>query len=213
MTGSGKRITWRGIIVFLIGIGILVGLLYSDRNHQLSHTLRSWGWLGIVMAIVVMMLFCVTPIPSEGLLIMYLKVYGIAPGILYAWLGSTLSAVIIFFVVRTVGTPFLRRSVSAEKWEQISDWVERRGSFGLLMARLLPIPAFVVNYAAGVMPAVGLWGYTWTAALSILPYYVGASLVFEGIMKNTSLIFVGLLPIALVGLAGYWLHRISTKRH
>lgn len=163
------------------------------------------------MAIFLMMVLCMTPIPSEGLLIMYLKIYGVGWGIFYAWIGSTLSTFFIYFIAQHFGTPMLKRIVSDERLAQISDWVDRRGSVGLFFARLLPIPAFVVNYTAGVVPSIQLWGYLWTGALSILPYYLGAALMYFGIMTNWLWIVIGFIPLMLVGIAGYMIRQRTKK--
>ncbi|MDP9728237.1 TVP38/TMEM64 family protein [Alicyclobacillus tolerans] len=212
MSTIGKALSWKSLAIFLVGVAIFVAALYADRHHQLSNILKSWGWLGIGAAILLMVFFCMTPIPSEGLLVMYLKVYGIGWGIFYAWLGSTLSALLIYILARTLGVPVIRRFVSEEKWQQVNGWVERKGGLGLLFARLLPIPAFVVNYAAGMMSSVSLWTYVWTAAISIVPYYIGVSLVYAGIMGNNLYLLVGIIPILIVGAGGYWLHQQTKKR-
>lgn len=172
------------MIVFCIGIAILAVLWYFDRHQRITMIIHSWGAFGTIVAILLMAAICMLPIPSEGLLIMYMKVYGIGWGILYAWLGSTVSTVVIFLISRYYGRLMLARVVQHERFEQVSRWVKARGSLGLLVARLLPVPAFIVNYTAGLIPTVRFWSYFWTGVVSILPYYAGAAMVYLGISRG-----------------------------
>lgn len=76
------------------------------------------------------------------------------------------------------------------------------------MARLLPLPAIAVNYAAGVIPSIKFWPYFWTACVSIIPYYIGTALVVIGVAKHTWLWFLaGGLVILAIGSIGYVLGR------
>ena len=193
-------------------VGILVTLivvfLYLDRRNEISSSIQGLGFLGMFIAIVLMAFLHLTPVPSEGLLVLYLKIYGIYLGTLIAWLGSALSTLLIFFIARYYGQRFLQKLVTPERFNMVDNWVKRKGSLGLLIARLLPIPAFLVNYIAGVIPSVKFWPYVLTGALSIIPYYVGTALVFLGVSRAiwVWLIVGGIMIIAFWSL-GYMFNR------
>ncbi len=194
---------------------VLVALFfYLDRRHTLTHVILSWGILGIAASIIVMALLCIVPVPSEFLLIMNMKVYGVWWGIFFGWSGSLIGAWAIFAIARRFGRPLLMRFVSKERFDQIDQWVSSKGALGLLMARLLPLPASVVNYVAGVIRSVRIWDYTWTAAISIIPYYLGAALVFLGIFSRyTVWLFIGGIFIAAFWATSYYLtHNLNKKR-
>lgn len=173
--------------------------------------IQSFGTLGIILAILFMMILCMTPIPSEGLLVMYMRVYGLGMGIIYSWIGSTLSMLVIYLIAKYFGRPMLQKVVSPNRFDQVNEWVRRHGTIGLLAARLLPIPAFVINYAAGLIPAVGFWNYAWTGALSILPYYLGAAFLYVGVSTNWKWILVSVIPLGLAGVASYIVRRRSRQ--
>lgn len=172
-------------LIVVIFVVLIIAFFYLDRHNQLSNLIRTWGPGGILLSILLMATLCMTPIPSEGLVILLLKIFGIYEGTLYAWLGSIVSSLAIFYLARYFGQSFFQKLITPERFETVDHWIRRKGSFGLFIARLLPIPAFAVNYIAGVMPSVKLWPYVWTAALSIIPYYVGTALVFVGVAKET----------------------------
>jgi uncharacterized membrane protein YdjX (TVP38/TMEM64 family) len=181
---SKNNYAWVTMIV-LIFVALIVLFFYLDRNDQLSIIIRAWGLGGILFAILLMAALCMTPIPSEGLLFLMFKVFGIYQGIVYAWLGSLISSVVIFYLARYWGQSFFRNMITHERFEIVDHWIHGKGAIGLLIARLLPIPAFAVNYIAGVMPSVRFWPYMWTAGLAIIPYYLGTMLDYLGVAKST----------------------------
>lgn len=174
-------VNWKAasVLVFVILLGTIVYMCYG--NHGIAGTIQSWGILGVITAIVLMAAFHMTPIPSDALLIMYFKVFGVGWGLLYGWIGSLISAVGVYLLVRSLGQGLLRASFSKRHFEQVDAWVQKRGQGGLFMARLLPIPAFAINCVAGVIPSIRLWAFLWTAALSIVPYFLAMAMVYVGV--------------------------------
>ena len=90
----------------------------------------------------------------------------------------------------------------------VDQWIKGKGSLGLFVARLLPIPAFAVNYIASAMPSMKLWTYLWTAALAMIPYYVGTALVFLGVARETWIwLVLGIVALILFWGTGYVLNK------
>lgn len=198
---------WTGVLIVAFVLLIAV-FFYFDRRNEISLIIRAWGLWGIVFAIFLMSALCMTPIPSEGLVVLYLKIYGIYQGIFFAWLGSILSAMAIFIIVRVYGQTLMKRLISPERFNIVDNWVKGKGPLGLLVARLLPIPAFAVNYIAGAMPSMKIWTYLWTAALSMIPYYVGTALVFLGVARETWIwLVLGIVALILFWGMGYVLNK------
>lgn len=197
----------RKSLLFLIGIAVFLLLFFLDKNQRITVILSTLGWFGGVVAVLLMTGLCMTPIPSEGLLFIYMKVFGIGLGLTYAWVGSSLSTVIIFLLARYYGRWMLQKVTQHERFEQINRWMTARGSLGLLLARLLPIPAFIVNYAAGLLTSTGFWTYLWTGVVSMIPYYTGAALLYLGISSHWYWILIGLIPVGVVGIVSYLLGR------
>ncbi|MHB8077381.1 TVP38/TMEM64 family protein [Desulfosporosinus fructosivorans] len=202
-------LTGVAIVAFVLFIAVFY---YFDQRNEISMIIRAWGLWGVVFAIFLMAALCMTPIPSEGLVVLYLKVYGIYLGIFLSWLGSILSSIAIFIIVRVYGQTLMRRLISQERLNVVDNWVKAKGSLGLFVARLLPIPAFVVNYIAGTMPSIKLWTYMWTAALSMIPYYIGTALVFLGVARETWIwLFLGIAALILFWSVGYVFNKRSSR--
>lgn len=198
---------WTGLIIVAF-IVLIAAFFYFDRRNEISVIILSWGLWGVVFAIFLMAALCMTPIPSEGLVVLYFKIYGVYQGIFLAWLGSTFSALAIFIIVRVYGIKLVQKLISKERFKVVDNWVKKKGSLGLFVARLLPIPAFAVNYIAGAMPSMKLWTYLWTAALAMIPYYVGTALVFLGVARETWIwLVLGIVALVLFWGTGYALNK------
>lgn len=212
-TGMAKY-SWMALLIGVLITAVVV-FLYFDRRNEISAAIQGWGIIGMAMAVVLMAFLHLTPVPSEGLLVLYLKIYGIYLGILLAWLGSALSTLLIYYAARTYGQRFMRQLITQERFRLVDDWVKRKGSVGLLIARLLPIPAFIVNYIAGIIPSVRFWPYIWTGALAIIPYYIGTALVYLGVSRAIWiwLIAGGILIAAFWSLGYLFSHRSAAARN
>lgn len=203
-----RKYRWISLIIIVIFV-CMVAFLYFDRRNQISYFILAWGFWGVFAAILLMGVICMTPIPSEGLLVLYLKIYGVYLGILYSWVGSIIGALAIFMFARIYGQELVKKIIKSEHIELVDSWVKEKGSLGLLIVRFLPVPAFAVNYIAGVMPSMKLWSYLWTAAISMAPYYIGTGFVFLWITSKAWhwLILGGIVLVA------FWSARyISSKR-
>lgn len=208
---KGTSLAWTvGIVV--VGVLLVVGFFRIDRHNQVSMAIQGWGAWGIVLSVLLMAAFCVIPVPSEFLMVMNMKVFGVWWGIFYTWIGAMLGAVAVFYVARSMGARLLEAFISEERLQQVNDWIGRKGALGLLLARLVPLPFIVVNYAAGVLRSVKTWEYIWTTGVGLLPYDVGAALVFLGLStRYTIWLAVGGLAVVGIWVGGYFFNRYTNK--
>ncbi|MEQ8154243.1 MAG: VTT domain-containing protein [Clostridiaceae bacterium] len=198
---------WAGGVAVLIAL-FTAAFLYIDRGNEITDLIQTWGTGGIFLAILLMAGIFMTPIPSEGIIVLYLKIYGVYLGTLYSWIGSIISTLAFYFLARKYGQKLMKKLITQERFEAIDDWVENKGTFGLLIARFLPIPAFFVNCIAGTMPSVKFWEFIWTAAVAIIPYFLGIALVFTGVASGSwKWIVFGVIVEAVCLSAGYFITR------
>lgn len=208
---KGASVTW-SVVIAVIGVALVLLFFHLDRNNEISNAIRSSGGLGILLSIFLMALFCVIPVPSEFLMIMNMKVFGVWWGIFYTWIGAMIGALTVFWFARHFGRHLLEAFVSPDRIHQVNQWVGQRGAMGLLMARLIPLPFIVVNYAAGVLKSVRARNYLWTTGIGLLPYDLGAALVFLGFSKRfTAWLVIGGLVVAAIWIAGYFFNRNVNK--
>ncbi|MEQ8199301.1 MAG: VTT domain-containing protein, partial [Clostridiaceae bacterium] len=202
---------WAGGVAVLIAL-FTAAFLYIDRGNEITDLIQGWGPWGVVLAVFLIAAIFLTPIPSEGIIVLYLKIYGVYFGTLYSWIGSIISTVVFYFIARTYGQKLMKKLITQERFEAIDDWVENKGTFGLLIARFIPVPAFFVNCIAGTLPSVKLWRFTWTAAVAIIPYFLGIALVFTGVASGSwKWIIFGVIVEAVCLSAGYYINRQRKK--
>jgi len=171
-------ILWTALAV---AVGILATVLYFRYEHDASAFIRSLGPWGVLAAIVLMALLCIVPFPAEFLMVVDMQIYGVWAGILYVWIGAMVGSVATFLLAKWFGERLVIHFVKAEHLHKLTRQVEHGGPVNLLFARLIPfIPFVVFNYACGLIPRVRLWTYLWTTGLGIIPYDLGAALLFLG---------------------------------
>lgn len=193
---------------------LAIGFLFLDRTGHLSRTIQAYGAGGVVSAMLVMAIFCITPAPSEGLLVMYFKIYGIFLGALCAWTGFMLASFVVFVAARLIGQRLVQAWVKHEYLNAVDDWVAKKEVLGLVVVRLLPIPAFVVNLVTGSLGSVKFWDYTWTSAVTIVPYYIATATMFVGASgKHIYMFLVGVCVFGLTWFIGVWTRLRNKAKH
>lgn len=195
-----RTVLWMAVS---IALGILALWWYFRYEQYTSAFIRSLGPYGVLAAILLMAILCIVPFPAEFLMIIDMQVYGVWLGILFVWLGAMLASYGTFLIAKRVGSGWVTRIVPAAQVNKLNRAVKLHGASGLLMARLVPfIPFVVLNYASAMLPEVGTWTYLWTTGLGIMPYDLGAALIFLGFSQRLVLwLVVGGIAIVLIWLA------------
>lgn len=157
------------VLLFYIGFVLLV-VLYRDE-------LRVWIQEGIRPAVPLMLLIATlaalmpVPIIPYGVLggLMAAK-YGLALGTLLGWAGTTLAALIMFLLIRSLGTQKARELLSRYRnIDRFTQLVERRPFISFMLARMIPIvPAQAVNLY-GAVSRVPFLTFATASALGKIP--------------------------------------------
>ncbi|KYP79518.1 TVP38/TMEM64 family protein [Ferroacidibacillus organovorans] len=191
------------IAIGLILIVFAVWLFFHYRHswHHITLLIQSLGTVGIVVAILLMAFFCVIPVPSEGLILVNMEVYGVLWGLVYSWIGGVVGAVVAMYLTRWIGQGFVRRLIPSERQRQVDQWMAKRGTFGLLALRLTPFPYHALNYAAGLLN-VRFFPFLWTTALGIIPFDIWMGGFFVGFSHGVIPAIISVLA-AVVLLGGF----------
>ncbi len=197
-------------LISIIGFLIAIVFFYFDHHQQLSHIIISLGPIGIVLSILLMAALCMSPIPSEGLFIIFLKVYGLWMGTFYSWTGYAISSIFIYYLAKkTKRLPFIQNQV--DKWKKSTSKWGTKDAVGMIFIRFLPLPAFLINYILGLHPDVKFYRYFWTGLISILPYYVEMDMVFLGISNKIFFILIAISLSVILWLIGAILNKRLNK--
>ncbi|HSU78975.1 MAG TPA: VTT domain-containing protein [Candidatus Angelobacter sp.] len=203
----------KNYIFITIGIVCILLFFYFNRHHTITHFVQSYGSTGIFAAIFMMTLLFLTPIPSEGLLLIYFNVYGVIWGLVYAWVSYIISVLLLFIVARYLFTNFIRRTIKSSRFETVDRWLTKKGLIGLIIARLLPIPAFIVNCVMGAMPSIRFVPYFASAIVAIIPYYVTSSLLYLGVTSaNLKVLLIGIPILIGAALIGRYVKKLNQEK-
>ena len=192
---------WVAIVAVILILAAVI-FLYFDRGNEISALIQNWGVIGILFAVLLMAAIFMTPVPSEGLVVIYLKIYGLYLGSIYSWIGAILGSFALFFLARKYGQNIVKKLITQKRFEVVNIWVAKKGLLGLIISRLVPIPTFFVNFVVSTMPSITLWPYLWTAALATIPYFVVMAMIYGGIAEGTLICVIIGLALGISGLIG-----------
>jgi membrane protein DedA with SNARE-associated domain len=137
-------------------------------------------------------------------------------------LGSTVGAVLIFFVSARVGRIAIIRfgkrvRISEQEIEKAERWFERYGSVAVFTARMIPGIREIISIPAGIsrMNIAKFVGYTfsgsllWCIILTLVGYYLGEAWrnFSDQLSSAFSIITLILIAAAAIAVTGFWYSR------
>ena len=94
--------------------------------------------------------------------------FGVIPGTLYANIGATTGATILFLTMRYLLGSFVQDRCSV-RLQNLNRNIKRNGASYLLSLQFLPFtPSPLINICAG-LTQIRLWTFVWTTSVGILP--------------------------------------------
>jgi uncharacterized membrane protein YdjX (TVP38/TMEM64 family) len=123
----------------------------------------AWAWLTLGVALLLL-----GPVPRSALAVLVGVVAGFGPGLVIAFVGAMLGAVIAFGLARSLGRAATTR-LAGPRLARVDGLLRDRGFVAVLAGRLLPVAPFVVlSYAAG-LTAIRTAPYVLATALALVP--------------------------------------------
>ncbi|HVF78440.1 MAG TPA: TVP38/TMEM64 family protein [Solirubrobacteraceae bacterium] len=176
------------------------GSLSSDRVRDTVDPLGA-GAVPIFIVVSALLTCALFPGPllagASGLL------FGTALGTPVSITAATLGAVLAFSIARFVAHDAVE-TLAGARLEPLQEWIERRGFWAVLYARIAPgVPYSLVNYAAG-LSRVGLPAFAGATALGVSPRAFAYTALGGSLDDLTSpeaiIAVVALLVMAVTGL-------------
>ena len=201
MTRTVARWRVAAFVVLLGGVWLLVasGGLSSDRVRDAIDPLGAAAVPGFILvsALLTCALF---PGPllagASGLL------SGTALGTPVAIASATLGATLAFCIARFFAHDAVQ-TLTPERMRPLQDWIERRGFWAVLYARIAPgVPYSLVNYAAG-LTRVKLLAFAAATAIGVAPRafaYTALGGSLDNLASPEAIVaYVALVVMALTG--------------
>jgi uncharacterized membrane protein YdjX (TVP38/TMEM64 family) len=200
-----------GIATIFICFILIMIFFHSHQSHIFFKTVRSFGFLGVVLSILVLAICNMFPIPVEFLTINLMKIYGVNFGCIYSCAGSILGAIFAYFAARFISEYFLHR-IDHSHLNHVRMWIRKNETVGLLVVRFIPlVPYELVNYIAGIL-RLNLFTFIWTTTIGVIPYQIAVagmySGVFGGHIKRGILGITLFILLALIG----WVYKSTHQQ-
>jgi membrane protein DedA with SNARE-associated domain len=135
-------------------------------------------------------------------------------------LGSTVGAVLIYFISAKVGRTAIMRfgkrvRISEQEIEKAERWFEKYGSIAVFTARMIPGIREIISIPAGIsrMSLAKFVGYTfagsllWCVILTLVGYYLGEAWSNFSDQVSYAFTIIAFILIAAIVVAGFWYSR------
>jgi uncharacterized membrane protein YdjX (TVP38/TMEM64 family) len=164
--GAVRRIA--GLVVVLGGVWLVLVSNVSLSSDRVRDAIDPLGVAAVPAFIAVSALLTCALFPGPLLAGASGLLFGTALGTPVAIAAATLGAVVAFTIARFVAHDAVEH-LTGPRPTRIQDWIERRGFWAVLYARIAPgVPYSVLNYAAGVT-RIGLPAFAAATALGVAP--------------------------------------------
>jgi len=181
-------------LVLIVGVGFavlrwtpLADYLTVERISKLLGQLRQAWWAPAAL-IASYVILCPLGVPASPMMIAGGLVFGPVAGSIYNIVGTFLGGVLTYFLGRGLGRDFVLHLVG-NRLKRVERAIHRRGFWGMVGLRFLPLPYPLINYTAalaGVRPAL----FVITTAIGLIPgvavFTYFASLLAQAATGNRS---------------------------
>ena len=161
------------LLVVLVGL-VVLGIYHKQvwdylleltAAFQSIETARayiiSYGALApVVSAVLMIFQSVIAPLPAFLITFANGTLFGFWWGSLLSWSSSMVGAALCFYIARCLGIQRITQLISQPAVEKANDFVEKYGTYAILIARLIPFISFdVISYFAGAtrMRFLGFW--------------------------------------------------------
>lgn len=199
--------TWRRVGIGVAGVIAAVAVVLAVRTigvPDVRGAVADAGPWAPALFVLLAVTFTVLPVPRTVFTVAAGVLFGSVTGLALAVVGTTLAAVVAFWLVRLVGGAFVERHAPRRAWAWVRTRLDRNGLLAVASLRLIPVVPFaVLNYAAG-LSGVRLGPYLLGTVLGILPGTVAVVVLGDAAIGGSPhpvLLVVSVLG-GLIGLAG-----------
>jgi phospholipase D1/2 len=144
----------------------LAGYLSGDALAATVRRLQQ-AWWAPALLVAGYVVLCPVGVPASPLMVAGGIVFGAVYGTIYNLVGLLLGGLATYFLGRALGREFIAH-LAGRRLKKVERALARRGFWGLVGVRFLPLPFALVNYCialAGIRPALFLL----TMALGLTP--------------------------------------------
>jgi membrane protein DedA with SNARE-associated domain len=217
------------IYSFIIILAISFTSIIDNIINSVSNLIYNLGYLGIFAAALIETLFPIIPseliFPLAGYVV-HSKDLGIGQVIMFGFvgsLGSTLGAIVIYFVALKLGRRIILKFgkyilITESKLEKSELWFQKYGKVAVLLGRLAPGVRELISIPAGLSRMnfieftlfTFIGSFVWSLSLTMVGYYLGSA--WDKFSQDSSKVFHVISLIIILSLLFIFLYKFYKKR-
>ena len=221
LSQASAKPPWRKILLLGLVIAAVLALVYLSplREHlgkarELSESIRELGWIAPVVLCVSVAILVAVGFPRLAFCVIAGMALGFWSGLFWTQLGTLIGNYALFLIARRGGGDWVRRVLARRT--SLANLVHNEGMMGVILARQLPLPGFVINLAFGLL-AIRHRDFLIGTAIGQLPEAIPCTLIGAGALKASFAKSAGLIAVAvafavLVWVGLKWLVRAQRRR-
>ena len=210
---NAVKIIFSGYFIGTIALIIAWLFLFSDVKNayldpdNIRFLIKSAGLLAPLVLIGLQILQAVLLfIPGQPFIFISGFLFGSILGGIYSLIGITIGSVIIFYIGKKFGRPYVEARFSRKDLKKIDEYFEKKGRTGLFISRLIFFfPNDLISLAAG-LTKISYRDFICITLLGYAPLVFLATFIGNKISEGTTLISIILLS-ALCFLALFFIFK------
>jgi uncharacterized membrane protein YdjX (TVP38/TMEM64 family) len=195
--GKKKPSIVRPLIFLLLILAVVAVQQFHLEQYLDQDRLRQFGAsYGVLLPLIYLAVWAVGPLFLPGLPITLAGgvLFGPFWGVVYAALGSTCGAALVFLVTRYLARDWVAKKLAGTRLMSLDDKVARHGWKIVAFTRLIPVFSFsLLNYAFG-LTRISFWPYLAATFVCTLPY----TIAFVYFSSNLMTLIHGQISLKLI---------------
>jgi uncharacterized membrane protein YdjX (TVP38/TMEM64 family) len=158
--------TWplglRVLIVILIAVALIaplvlfraqLGAAFANREEVVTEVRNAGAWGPLIVIVLAIAQTVIAPIPGQIVSFVSGYIYGLGPGLLYAWIGQVLGTAVAMSLARYAGRPIVERLVNPATLDRLDRIARGQGIGFFALVFLVPgLPDDIMCFVAGLTP-------------------------------------------------------------
>lgn len=199
-----------GLVALLVASAVALQVSGWDGPERLRSAVEDAGPWGPALYVAGYALLVLVPTPASVLTVLGGALFGLAQGVLLAWLGALVGAVGGFALGRRLGRPAVDRLLGG-RLAQADRVLSDHGLPAVLAVRLVPLFPFApLNYAAGLV-GVRWRDYVVGSAVGMVPGALAYAAVGASGAEPTRIVVAVAALLLLVLVGGWWGRRLLRR--
>ena len=199
--GSSLQPPWIRLLLLALAVGVLLAVVYlSPLRHYLGHMqeaserIRSFGPLAPLVLMLSVAVLVAVGFPRLLFCFIAGMALGFWPGLFWAQVGTLLGNYASFIVVRAVGRDRAERVLV--KRPNLRRLIKERRVPGVVIARQLPFPGWLINLACALLPIRHV-DFIVGTMVGQLPQAIPCTLIGAGVLQPSLKKGIGVIGLAV----------------